>query len=900
MNANASNPFENIVLSKLDIPIPARTSIERRPFLRALVDSCNEKLTCLVAESGYGKHTALAQLARILPRKEALDELGASPNQTIMKVAWLRVDERDNDEEHFWKHILSLLPDLPHSIDVSHPSYETLFPAINRRFKEHRLFVLSRLDKVSNPTILNTLMKLIADAPAELHFIFSAQTMPQCIKGKVYNLCPQWFTRKDFQYSRAETEEQLKAMLGDSFSYLTSSDIDSIHKITEGWATGVILAAQTAKNACSSGKAFAFSGSSPEVSLYFSSRMNAKVTDKLHSAATVLSLSERFNAELVDELFGEDEEGGKKGSFSSLFFSTDAFLLVPWEEDASWFRFNHLFCDWLHHEALKLRGTSLRDYCLRMGEWFLSFETTNESTKYLLMAQDFEFIEGMALSLTGLHRASKQNPIVWLASLDSEQFESSPLLCILSAWAHNSSGHVREALHWTDLFVTACTNSASTDLPPIPVDFTKQFMDIKCRAMVEGGADTYRECEEIIDSADDIAPSLLGTLYQTMGESKIQMGEFAEAEDFFLQAQACAYVDGTNHQLYFNMYFIAEMYYRLGRLDDLEKTCKQLLSNQKIPSVFKSATQALLGSSYTERMNQALAEPIIREARKGSSIFQNLDLFLTAEISWADYLLSTGNANEAYVTISEAVMRAERHIVPRGILLDAYYCQARIAMFRHNVRDLKILSKKFSFRLQPQDAIHHIQFLHVSAMLHKSEGDISLALQSFDETLDYASRNGFHLLKEKALIDKVACLYLKGESEQARHWLCKAVQQASTYGYPNSLIGMDRSIENALVSYSSSAQASPAIREFVKRALSKSATSRTSIQADGVARESGLSSLSSREKEVISLLKLGMSRQEISDALCVSINTTKKHLSSIYSKLGVATKTELLNLLPPK
>ena len=50
--------------------------------------------------------------------------------------------------------------------------------------------------------------------------------------------------------------------------------------------------------------------------------------------------------------------------------------------------------------------------------------------------------------------------------------------------------------------------------------------------------------------------------------------------------------------------------------------------------------------------------------------------------------------------------------------------------------------------------------------------------------------------------------------------------------------------------------------------------------------------LSDRELEVLQLLADGLSNQEIADKLFVSLNTTKTHLSNLYSKLHVKRRTQ--------
>jgi LuxR family maltose regulon positive regulatory protein len=50
--------------------------------------------------------------------------------------------------------------------------------------------------------------------------------------------------------------------------------------------------------------------------------------------------------------------------------------------------------------------------------------------------------------------------------------------------------------------------------------------------------------------------------------------------------------------------------------------------------------------------------------------------------------------------------------------------------------------------------------------------------------------------------------------------------------------------------------------------------------------------LSERELQVLRLIAEGRTNREIADLLIVSLNTVKKHSSSIYSKLGVHNRTE--------
>jgi len=55
-----------------------------------------------------------------------------------------------------------------------------------------------------------------------------------------------------------------------------------------------------------------------------------------------------------------------------------------------------------------------------------------------------------------------------------------------------------------------------------------------------------------------------------------------------------------------------------------------------------------------------------------------------------------------------------------------------------------------------------------------------------------------------------------------------------------------------------------------------------------------ISQLSERERQVIQLIGFGMKNQQIATQLCISQTTVNHHLTSIYHKLGVTDRLELL------
>jgi NarL family two-component system response regulator LiaR len=75
------------------------------------------------------------------------------------------------------------------------------------------------------------------------------------------------------------------------------------------------------------------------------------------------------------------------------------------------------------------------------------------------------------------------------------------------------------------------------------------------------------------------------------------------------------------------------------------------------------------------------------------------------------------------------------------------------------------------------------------------------------------------------------------------------------------------------------------IAKLLKRAILKSS---------GMAKPRTDELLSEREKEMLKLLATGMGNKEIAKKLCLSLRTVKAHMSNIFNKMNVASRSEAL------
>jgi DNA-binding NarL/FixJ family response regulator len=73
------------------------------------------------------------------------------------------------------------------------------------------------------------------------------------------------------------------------------------------------------------------------------------------------------------------------------------------------------------------------------------------------------------------------------------------------------------------------------------------------------------------------------------------------------------------------------------------------------------------------------------------------------------------------------------------------------------------------------------------------------------------------------------------------------------------------------------------IRDFLAKLPEESRPAGKGVGADG---------LSQREIEVLRLLAAGRSNQQIADALVISLNTVRRHVSNVFDKTGVHNRAQ--------
>ena len=234
-----------ILATKLYVPPPRPTTVLRSRLLAQLNEGVDRKLTLLSAPAGFGKTTLVSEWLAGEPSGPA--GLQARP------VAWLSLDEGDNDPTRFLAYLVAALQTIASNLGdavlaVLHsaqppPTESILTTLLNEITTISHKFVLVLDDYhvIDASAIDQALTFLLEHLPPQMHLVITSREDPQLplaryrARGQLTEL-----RAADLRFTPVEAAEFLNRGMG---MQLAADEIAALETRTEGWIAGLQLAA---------------------------------------------------------------------------------------------------------------------------------------------------------------------------------------------------------------------------------------------------------------------------------------------------------------------------------------------------------------------------------------------------------------------------------------------------------------------------------------------------------------------------------------------------------------------------------------------------------------------------------------------------------------------------------
>ncbi|MGH2535778.1 MAG: LuxR C-terminal-related transcriptional regulator [Candidatus Promineifilaceae bacterium] len=872
-----------LLITKVRIPPQPWHEVPRGRLVDALESALpRHKLLLLSAPAGYGKTTLLSQWAR----------------GSRFPIAWLSLDEEDNDLERFFRYLLKgwqeIQPDVLESplgllLGARMPDVQAVLSAFINLASEvsgHMAFVLDDYHLIEDAAIHESLTFLLDHLPPAVHLVLASRSEPLLplaryrARGELLEL-----QMADLQFMPEETAAFLTEQME---LKLTPDEVAKLQGKSEGWIAGLQLAALGLRRELAGADSLALSGRQRFIADYLAEDVLAPLASDRRQFLLQTSILDALSAPLCEAVTGR--QGGQE-TLAAL--ERENLFLRPLDDRREWFRYHPLFADFLQSELSRHKADEVAELHRRAGRWYLAQDMPEPAFEHALAGEQVQ----LALEIFDKHFLAKLNAgelgVVkrWLGAVPADWYAAYPVIDLMRAGLMAVAGQFEAIVGLLEEIEQRLTAAEGEE-----AGWQRRWlMAVRCfMACVQNdvpAAESYadRALHELPDDDRSIRPGVLGAL----GDTYRRNARWQEAKACYLKALELRQAPPVRPQATHLFGALADLELRQGRLQKAAGYWRQAVAAMQAPENWGRLELPLTGWVYI-RMAELLYEwnelaeawdflsPGLERAELGGDARARMAGYLLAgrlKLTAGDLVAAGGFLEKARPLLEGAPfpdwtgrfsrlqlefwlaqdrLRAAVSWADAGRLDEAGHGpleseEAQLALSRvqivkgdrPSIEGALVLLRRL---LQTAEAEGRaglvIEGLALEALAHGGLGDLAAGLTSLERALRLAEPDGFVRL----FVD----LGLP---------MGRLLQEARSRGVRPDYV------EKLLAAFS----AGLSLREPATKALPEP--------------------LTERENEVLRLIAAGLTNREVAQQLVVSPETVKKHTSSIYAKLGVSSRT---------
>jgi len=879
-----------LLKTKFYIPQRRTGSIVARPqLLDRLNDSLSGKLTLISAPAGFGKTTLLADWLMRLPQKDM---------QTPC-VIWLSLDEQDDDPARFFTYffgaVSSILPVFSETAitmlqsqeDLTHVNLMTTFINEIGLSGEQVVYVLDDYHIIHDETIHNAIAFLLEHTPANLHLVITSRSDPPFSLARLRARAEMIeIGASDLRFK----SDEIATFFRSAASYdLPHHDIHILETETEGWIAGLQLAALSMQGRNRVDEAArSLGGSRRYIAEYMIEEVLEQQPPEVQTFLLHTSILDRLNYALCDQVMGRDDSRAMLDRIES----ANLFLFTL-DDEGYWYRYHHLFAEVLRMHLHHTEPDKVPELHRRASTWYAEQGEIDRAIKHLLAAGDVlpaaELIEARAGDW--LMRGQIRTVRNWLTAMPHDLRTSRVRLLLTELWADQLEGRIfnlEPHLRQMETLIEPLPEAAAAPLRAIVDAFyahhfssfqqPQRALESARRAFaglapedawhranlalivgyVPFQLGNAREAEQAyIQSLEMLPPNpeydlVRAALTAVLGNLFRFQGKAHEAEVQFIKAMKLAERDGHLLPIYSNRLSLEQITLLLHEMDRLDEA--ETYANTYLNLCEQTGVAGYIAKALTTRALLLCARGDFAAAS---------DVLAQADATFRQYTVSYPNNLFYHVGLNIALYdddlsRASQYVerLNAGVLDDA-----------------------------PQYTRLLAQLLRARLLLAQDNADEALALAL---TIQQPARAGSFnwIMIHSALIEAAATAAL-GRERQSLKALEQALTLAAASEYVRWIFYPSASLSKLL----RLGQARDILPEFIDRVLACLPDATTSTRASDTAE----SPLTERELEVLQLVADGLSDREIAQKLYLALGTVKRHLSNVYGKLNVNSRTQALS-----
>jgi LuxR family maltose regulon positive regulatory protein len=906
--------MDTLLTTKFHMPILPDEAVARPRLNNKL--SSTTKVSLICAPAGFGKTTlASAWLSR-----------------QKTPAAWLSLDESDNETQRFFSYLFTALDRIEPGIVekaldlLQSPNPSIITTAITQLINDLEqagqplILAMDDYHLIDNQEIHATVSFLINHQPQHLHLLIISRTEPPLPIAKLR--AKNHLKELGTDALRFNTEEA-SAFLNRSMALnLTAEQITQLEKQSEGWITGLQLAALSLRDLPdANGFIDNLSGEDRHITDYLVSEVIALQKESIQEFLIQTSILKRMNADICNNLL---EITDSQQILEQL--EKDNLFIISIDHNRCWYRYHQLFAQMLHNRLRNRSEQEVNRLHRQAANWLMAHSMWEEAIDHALEAKDYDqVIRHLETNIDQIMARGHFN--IYLRWFNKVPANYLP---------HDLALHQLFFLHEMGEFEAfdQCLQSVEKQLGPPSDGKPKQKQKSAQHGIFSVIKGIRSSAFFVVDEAREHFHNALNMLPAEQKFWRIMAlggygfchrvsGNINEAIRHYKDAAAMALAENLTFCFFVYSIALTKLYMEHGQLERALQTCRALVdykpsgpdtTNQgEVP--FSGLAHVVMGQLNYHSGDLIQAEKHLEHGLE--KILKDGDVFsiVDAYLSLAQCLHNQGKPDQGIEAMDEMGVIINSMDPSQAVTVIAQSFKALIQILSgrpdlahrsflesdhqylagKRYPDLFPLKFQGIYRTGQRSLTFYsnaIQFISAKLAVETQRGEDALALlndlvSKFDEKTSL-------LFQSEVLIQVALAHRILGNEKQAQKSLREAVALVAPENYCQIFIREGLLIYKLLKQVGSQLNGNdPETDLFVARILAKISDANHSVHP-GKSQHSPFD-LTPREVEVLSFLAKGASYTETAAQLFVSVNTLKTHAKRIYSKLEVGNRTQAIN-----
>lgn len=882
-----------VLATKFFVPTLRPGLVSRRRLLDQLNTIDQFKLTLVSAPAGYGKTTLISNWLR----------------ETSLPAAWLSLDEGDNDPISFLQYFITALQGIIPSIEssllgmlqgVRPVPYNVLLSLLINQVTDHTtpfILILDDFQLIHAQPVLEVVSFLLERMPPHMHLVVLTRSDPPLPLSRMRSRNQIMDIRIDqLRFTPDEVDIFMNEVMG---LQLSTDDISIMETRTEGWAAGLQLAALSIQGSKDI-HAFinAFAGSHYYIMDYLIGEVLDVQPESIRSFLLQTSILSRLCGSLCNAVVEVGDRERVDGQELLEALEHLNLFIIPLDDERRWYRYHRLFADVLNRYLEKVFPHRIPELHRRASRWYEHHGFISEAIQHTVMAGDQDRAAYLIEQNGGhlLMRGEAVTLLKWLEAVES-YVHGRPWLVILKAWGLILSGQlerVEQTLRAAEHLVSSIETKSTVKIKIMLGSLAAaRALWANTQGETELAAGFARQALGYLPDSNPFSCNIRSVTTVILGDIYWRNGKLKEARQAYEKAVCIGRTVDNAYLSIITTTNLADVLMELGEIHLACRLYSEVLDLANRPGSTKSPwvgrVYARLSKVSYEWNNLETAMDYAHQCIELSQQWEDFDLLAEGYVMMARLEYAQDNPDKAKDAlqaierlVGEQLLPLERSIWVQSFLARLWLAQGNVKQASHFIEVNRIsISDEIPYMQEPE----YLILLRI--LLTRGEYDAAQMLsQRLLERAEATACVGriIEVLGLQALIFQA-----KKDIDQALAILERALSLAQPAGYVRTFLDEGESMTKLLY-LAKARQMGTGYAEDLLAAMGK-----FPVTVQYPTQQLLIEPLSPRELEVLALIESGCSNQEIADKLVISIPTVKRHISNIYAKLGVKSRTQAVS-----